>query len=131
MSNSPLLRHVAPQEKDVMYFECGEWLYRVECIRPMLGSSAPYTYLIGYHPEVPENMPKNPSVVLYWKDCFSYRWTGAPETPEAVLVASGFVDADYRIQRGLDRGRYAESWEPTPYHPDRDTTRQRKAGPDR
>lgn len=104
MLSLPLPRLIEyPKEKDVLYFECGDWLYRVECIRPMRGSSAPYTYLLSYHPEVPESMPKNPSVALYWKDVYRYRSLHAPDSLDAYTEAFELIDADYRMEHDVGR----------------------------
>jgi hypothetical protein len=69
----------------------------------MLGSSAPYTYLISCHPEVQENMPKNPSVALYWKDVYRYRSLHAPDSLDAYAEAFELVDADYRMEHDVGR----------------------------
>jgi len=98
-TDSPLPREMPHlRERDVAYFECGDWLYRVECIRPMPGSSAPYGYIISYHPEVPETMPANPSVALYWKDVYSYRSRHAPDTLDAYMEAFELIEGDFRLQ---------------------------------
>lgn len=98
-TDSPLPREIPHiRERDVAYFECGRALYRVECIRPMLGSPAPYGYIISRHPEVPENMLANPSVALYWKDVCSYRSRHAPYTLDAYMEAFELIDADYRME---------------------------------